>query len=91
MGKGRIEINSDLCKMCEYCIIQCPKKLIKRCEKQNNAGFFPAEYCDPGGNCNACKLCGIVCPEAAIEVFKTTDCHEDCGNDCKCGKGDNNE
>ena len=93
MKKGKIEINFELCKMCEYCIVQCPMKLIKKGDGQNQGGFFLAEYCDPSGVCNACKLCGIVCPESAIEIFKiiSDDCDGNCGDDCKCGKGGDDE
>jgi len=36
----------------------------------NRNGFFPAQS-QPGG-CTGCALCALVCPEAAIKVYRET-------------------
>ncbi|OWK27375.1 MAG: hypothetical protein US76_04040 [Parcubacteria group bacterium GW2011_GWA2_38_13b] len=88
MKKGRIAIDAEVCKGCDFCIAFCPKKLIKKGPHPNGCGFCPAVFSDTEEKCNACKICGIVCPDAAIEVFQIGDC-ENC-DDCKCEKeGDN--
>lgn len=91
MRKGRIEIDRELCKGCEFCIEFCPRKIIKFGEELNLTGFCFAVCDDPENKCNACKICAIVCPEAAIEVFKETDCQNDCGGNCDCKKGGDND
>lgn len=77
--KGRIEVNAELCKGCMYCVENCPQKIIKIGQKQNIGGHFYAEQADPDKKCNACKICGTMCPEAAIEVFEICNCA-----DCNC-------
>lgn len=71
MKKGRIEINKELCKGCDYCVKFCPKSLIEKDLGQNKSGFYPVVFrdCDLNRKCNGCKICAIVCPEAAIEIF----------------------
>lgn len=69
MKKGRIVINTDICKGCDFCITFCPKELIRKEPHSNSSGFYPAVFCDSEKKCNACKICGVVCPEAAIEIF----------------------
>jgi len=38
-------------------------------DKINAAGYFPAVFND-GCECTGCAICAIVCPEAAIEVYR---------------------
>jgi len=67
---NKIEINSELCKSCGYCVKACPRNLIKIGEKLNTKGFQYAVFCDEQGNCTACTFCAMNCPEIAIEVYK---------------------
>jgi len=69
MRKGRIKINEDRCKGCLLCIEQCKVKEIKKSEKVNKYGHIVVEFAN-SGKCNACTLCAIVCPDAAIEVYE---------------------
>ncbi len=69
--KGNILINKKLCKECNYCVLNCPKKLIKIEELEiNDLGYHPAKFDDVEGKCVGCAICAIVCPEVAIEVFQ---------------------
>lgn len=70
--KGKIRIDADRCKGCVVCIEECPKMEIKLGEKINKFGYNIVEFKDNGG-CNACTLCAIVCPDAAIEVIEIVD------------------
>jgi 2-oxoglutarate ferredoxin oxidoreductase subunit delta len=38
-------------------------------DKINAAGYFPVVFND-GSECTGCAICAIVCPEAAIEVYR---------------------
>jgi 2-oxoglutarate ferredoxin oxidoreductase subunit delta len=69
MKKGKIRILVDRCKGCTLCVEECPHKEIKMSKKLNNSGYHVPEFLGKG-HCTACKLCSIVCPEAAIEVIE---------------------
>ncbi len=66
--KGKIVINQDMCKSCEFCVEHCPTKSIAISEGFNDKGYHPAE--PVGGECTGCALCALVCPEAVIEVWR---------------------
>ena len=68
--KGTIKILEDSCKGCGLCIEACPLKLIGISSKINAFGYKSIEHLDPEGKCTACKMCAIMCPDMAIEVFK---------------------
>lgn len=67
--KGRIVIERELCKGCDYCVIYCPKGVIAIDKEFNMSGYFPAcvKYAE---KCTGCALCAYMCPEIAIEVWK---------------------
>lgn len=66
--KGLINIDSERCKGCKYCILTCPKGCIEISSEFNSSGYFPAIFSNPD-NCIGCAMCAVVCPEIAIEVF----------------------
>jgi 2-oxoglutarate ferredoxin oxidoreductase subunit delta len=65
---GKLVIREDLCKECNFCIETCPKDCITLSTTISAKGYYPAIFIEDGG-CNACALCALVCPEAAIEVY----------------------
>lgn len=73
MGIGgkqmKIEINSNLCKGCEFCIAFCPKKVLKMQSERGPKGYFIPCLTDNDG-CTSCGICATMCPDGAIEVFK---------------------
>ena len=66
---GKIEINIELCKGCEYCIAACPVKIIRMSKSPNKHSNLYAEVIDMS-KCTGCALCAKVCPDIAIEVWK---------------------
>jgi 2-oxoglutarate ferredoxin oxidoreductase subunit delta len=66
---GKIEINTELCKGCEYCVTACPVKIIRITHKTNTHAYHFAETVDMG-KCTGCALCAKVCPDLAIEVWR---------------------
>ena len=66
---ANILVDKELCKSCLFCIRACPQKIIRVGDCLNAKGYKVVEQFEDD-KCTACKLCGIVCPESAIEVYK---------------------
>lgn len=66
---GKIVIREDRCKGCELCIEACPYGLISMSTEINHLGYHIAEFAN-GTKCTACKFCGMMCPDFAIDVLK---------------------
>lgn len=66
--KGRIRINTELCKGCAYCIDICPAGVISVGKRFNKNGYFPA-VAEHVEKCAGCAMCAKMCPEIAIEVY----------------------
>ena len=73
---GYIEIDDKRCKGCELCVYGCPRQLIRISVRINHLGYRPAEFhlpqqpSDGGKGCTGCAVCGLVCPETAISVYR---------------------
>ena len=70
MARGRIEINEDRCKGCEFCAMVCPYNLIHTSEHFNAKGYRPVLFTDFQQQCTGCTLCAMICPEAVITVYR---------------------
>ncbi|HHW95078.1 MAG TPA: ferredoxin family protein [Mogibacterium sp.] len=66
---ARVEINSESCKSCSYCVISCPKKVLEIGDKVNSRGYLYSVAARPE-DCIGCALCAQICPDAAIEVWR---------------------
>lgn len=69
MAKGRVEINAEACKSCEYCIISCPKKVLAVGDEVNSKGYPITIVANPE-DCIGCAMCAQICPDSAIEVWR---------------------
>ena len=71
--KGKIsngvKIDSEKCKACRLCIDVCPQKILVQSTKNNSLGVYVVEQ-RKDRDCTACMRCAIICPEAAIEVYR---------------------
>jgi 2-oxoglutarate ferredoxin oxidoreductase subunit delta len=81
---GKIIINTERCKGCGLCVTVCPKGGITISKQSNKSGYFPAQsvpseargeqgrIVDGANNldCTGCAVCAIICPDAAIEVYR---------------------
>ena len=66
---ARVDINTEACKSCSYCIITCPKKTLEIGREVNSMGYLYAQQVIPE-DCIACMMCAQICPDAAIEVWR---------------------
>lgn len=72
--KGRIVIDSKLCKGCYLCVSVCPNELIVTSTESNEKGYYPARFTETKGEkdrkCTGCAMCAVICPDIAIEVYR---------------------
>jgi len=67
--KGRVEIDTQRCKGCELCTIECKEHALTLSDLINNNGY---RYVVANNDlCNGCVNCALVCPDAVITVYRT--------------------
>lgn len=64
----KVEIRSESCKSCGYCVKFCPKQVLAVGTQVNSKGYEYVEVVNE--DCIGCKMCAVMCPDAAIEVYK---------------------
>lgn len=72
MAKGEIVINETFCKGCGLCVEFCSRDCIVMSDRFNASGFVVPQF-TRREKCNACQVCGWMCPESAIEVYRYVD------------------
>ena len=67
--KGTIEIDELYCKGCELCVEACPQDVMAPgAGPPDRQGLPPGRLVAEG--CTGCAVCALVCPEAAITVYR---------------------
>lgn len=64
-----VEIYTELCKSCLYCVSTCPKKVLDITSASNSKGYQYVVAVRPE-DCIGCAMCAVMCPDAAIEVYR---------------------
>jgi 2-oxoglutarate ferredoxin oxidoreductase subunit delta len=67
--RGKVVIDSELCKGCYLCVRACPLKVLEQDTKINSQGAYPSFAAHPE-KCIACGSCYLVCPDVCIEVYE---------------------
>lgn len=58
----KVNINPDWCKGCGICVAFCPKQVLEMNRKDKLEVVR-------SGDCTACMMCELRCPDLAIEVL----------------------
>ena len=66
---SKVEIRAESCKSCGYCVRFCPGGVLAVGSRVNQKGYQYV-YVKQEDNCVGCAVCGLVCPDAAIEVWR---------------------
>lgn len=69
-AKGYVEISVEGCKGCGLCVANCPTKCLALNISDTNSYGLHYAYLAEEEKCIACSNCGIICPDAAITVYK---------------------
>ncbi len=65
----RVEIREESCKSCGYCVKFCPKQVLDIGRQVNSKGYQYVIVKEIDA-CVACLSCAVMCPEAAIEIYR---------------------
>lgn len=70
MARGEIVIDEKYCKGCALCVKFCARDCIEiPGDKFSPEGYLLAVFGHPE-KCNACGICGWMCPGFAIKVYR---------------------
>jgi len=69
---GHVVVEKDSCKGCGLCVAFCSKDVLRLATDLNQLGYHPVEmHTDDGAEeCTGCARCALMCPDAAITVYR---------------------
>lgn len=67
--KGAVVVDTEKCKGCNLCVIECPTNVLALSPNVNGKGYNYA-YMENPDACIGCANCGLVCPDNVITVYK---------------------
>ncbi|MCD6309227.1 MAG: ferredoxin family protein [Candidatus Eremiobacteraeota bacterium] len=68
----KVIIDRDRCKGCGFCVHFCPQNVLELSSELNVKGLYPAYVARPE-DCIMCGICALMCPDAAMTVWKLTE------------------
>ncbi len=63
---SKVNLNTERCKACGFCIRVCPKKAIEMTAELNSKGYTLVKIDE--AKCIKCGVCFWVCPDSVFEV-----------------------
>jgi 2-oxoglutarate ferredoxin oxidoreductase subunit delta len=66
---GHVEVETERCKGCGFCVEFCPSGALELAGEFNAKGYHPPVVVD-ANYCNGCDLCGLYCPDFAIYGYR---------------------
>jgi 2-oxoglutarate ferredoxin oxidoreductase subunit delta len=69
-AKGYVEIDIEGCKGCGLCVSSCPTDCLALNTSDTNSYGLHYAYLEDEEKCIACMNCAVICPDAAITVYK---------------------
>lgn len=72
-AKGYVDISVEGCKGCGLCIESCPTKCLEMNTSDTNSYGLHYAVLALEEKCIACQNCAVICPDAAITVYKKID------------------
>lgn len=72
LPRGDIQVISERCKGCGFCVEYCPRDVLDLAADFNSKGYHPP-YPKNVEDCTTCRLCETLCPEFAIFCINLTE------------------
>jgi NAD-dependent dihydropyrimidine dehydrogenase PreA subunit len=70
VAKGEIEIDGTRCQACGFCVDFCKFECITIPQDRLGPKGFPVAVFSAPDKCNACGICGWMCPDFGVRVYK---------------------
>ena len=70
MSKGEITIDEGRCKGCGYCVHFCTRQCIAMPPGKFTSRGYALPVVAKPEECTGCGICGWMCPDEAIEVYR---------------------
>ncbi|MDL2320176.1 4Fe-4S binding protein [Alistipes sp. OttesenSCG-928-B03] len=67
--KGTIVADTERCKGCEVCVVNCPFDVLTLADEVNGKGYHYVIMKNPEA-CTGCASCALVCPDSIITVYR---------------------
>jgi 2-oxoglutarate ferredoxin oxidoreductase subunit delta len=67
--RGAVVIDTEKCKGCEVCVVNCPTQTLALAVEVNGKGYHYSFAANPDA-CIGCSNCAVVCPDGVITVYK---------------------
>ena len=67
--KGTIVVDTEKCKGCGVCVVNCPFGVIALSHEVNSKGYNFLHMVEPD-KCTGCTSCATVCPDSVITVYR---------------------
>ncbi len=64
----RIDFDAERCKGCSLCVHHCARGCITMSANFNRDGYLLPQFDE--ANCTSCGICGWLCPDLAIAVYR---------------------